>query len=211
MMEQTKFPALTQVVLPAFRDWITDWPKFILVTVVWLLSLITFVFAPPFTFGLFYVTKGLAYGDIMRLGKLWEGTKKYFWTSWWWLIMNVVVIAVLVGNILFYGRFAASWSFIVQLLLVFLLLFWLIVQFYTIPYLMEQTEKSLKTALRNAVVTFFSSPGFTIVVVLVFLLLLVLSVVFVFPIFLGVPCLLALIWSRAVRQRIKEFNHEESI
>lgn len=209
-MEQKRFPAVTQVIFPAFREWIDDWPRFILVTIIWLLGWLTIIFGPPFTFGLFFVTKNLAYGDVIRPGKLWAAAKRYFWISWLWMLINIVVLAVIAGNIFFYDRFKAGWSLGVQITLLFLAIMWLIVQAYTIPYLMEQDDKSLKTAMRNGFVTLLSSPGFTLVIIIFFMLFFVLSVVFIFPILLGVPCLMALIWSRAVRQRIEVFNDSEA-
>jgi hypothetical protein len=103
------------------------------------------------------------------------------------MLLNLLVVAVVVSNIWFYGQFDADWTVIVRMILSFLSLVWLMVQFYVLPYLMEQEDKSLRLALRNGLFTALAAPGYTAVVGGLAALVVALSAVLVAPLFLGRP------------------------
>ncbi len=85
-------------------------------------------------------------------------------------------------------------------------LMWLGVQFYPLPYLMEQEEKSLRLALRNGLFTLLAAPGYTLVVVSGAVVIAALSIGVVAPLFLGGPCLIAVLGTHAVRERIETYQ-----
>jgi hypothetical protein len=86
---------------------------------------------------------------------------------------------------------------------------WLTVQFYALPFLMEQEQKHLGLALRNGLFTAFSAPGYTLVVAGLAILIGVLSVGFVLPLMLGGPALIASLGARAVLDRIETYRVRE--
>jgi uncharacterized membrane protein YesL len=204
-----RLPVPLQVIGQALRDWWDDWVNMALISLAWLLCWATVVLGPPATFGLYYVTNRLAHGRSLGLRGFIEGGKQYFAKSWLWMLLNLVVAVVLVVNIWFYGQLDADWAAIVQIFPLFLGLAWLVVQFYALPYLMEQKEKSLKLALRNGLLTFLAAPGYTAVVAGVAALLAILSVWLVAPLFLGSPCLIAALGNRAVRERLETYGVQE--
>jgi uncharacterized membrane protein YesL len=204
-----RLPIPLQVVVQALSDWWDDWVNMALISLIWLLSWITIVLGPPATFGLYYVTNQLARGRSLGLGGFLEGGRRYLRKSWLWMLLNLVVAVVSVVNIWFYGQLDADWAAIVQVFPLFLGLIWLVVQFYAVPYLMEQKEESLKLALRNGLFTFLAAPGYTAVVAGLAALIVVLSVWLVAPIFLGGPCLIAALGNRAVRERLETYRARE--
>jgi hypothetical protein len=204
-----RLPAPLQVVVQALSDWWDDWINMALISLVWLLCWVTIVLGPPATFGLYYVTNQLAHGRSLGLGGLLEGGRRYFLKSWLWMLLNLVVAVVSVVNIWFYGQLDADWAGIVQAFPLVLSLAWLVVQFYALPYLMEQKEESLKLALRNGLFTLLAAPGYTAVVAGLAALIAVLSVWLVAPIFLGGPCLIAALGNRAVWERLETYRARE--
>jgi uncharacterized membrane protein YesL len=204
-----RLPVPLQVVLQALSDWWDDWVNMALISLVWLLCWVTIVLGPPATFGLYYVTNQLARGRSLGLSGFVEGGKRYFAKSWLWMLLNLVVAVVLAVNAWFYGQFDAGWAGIGQALPLFLSLAWLVVQFYALPYLMEQKEESLKLALRNGLFTFLAAPGYTAVVTGLAALIAVLSVWLVAPVFLGTPCLIATLGNRAVQERLETYRARE--
>jgi len=204
-----RLPVPLQVIVWALSDWWDDWVNMALISVVWLLCWVTIVIGPPATFGLYYVTSRLAHGRSLGLRGLLEGGRRYFLKSWLWMLLNLLVAVVLVVNVWFYGQLDADWAAIVQVFPLFLGLIWLVVQFYALPYLMEQKEESLKLALRNGLFTFLAAPGYTAVVAGLAALIAVLSVWLVAPIFLGGPCLIATMGNRAVRERLETYRARE--
>ena len=201
-----RLPVPLQVVVQALSDWWDDWINMALISLIWLLCWVTIVLGPPATFGLYYVTNQLAHGRSLGLRGLVEGGKRYFAKSWLWMLLNLLVALVLAVNIWFYGQFDADWAGIVRAFPLFLGLAWLVVQFYALPYLMEQKDESLKLALRNGLFTLLAAPGYTAVVAGLAALAAVLSVLLVAPVFLGVPCLIAALGTRAVRERLETYR-----
>ncbi len=199
-------PVPLQVIAWALSDWWDDWVNMALISLAWLLCWVTIVLGPPATFGLYYVTNQLAHGRSLGLSGFVEGGKRYFLKSWLWMLLNLLVAAAVGTNIWFYGQFDADWAVIVRVFPPFLGLAWLAVQFYALPYLMEQKEESLKLALRNGLFTFLAAPGYTAVVAGLAALVAVLSVVVVAPLFLGGPCLIAALGNRAVRERLETYR-----
>jgi hypothetical protein len=74
---------------------------------------------------------------------------------------------------------------------------------------MEQEQKRLRSALRNGLFTALAAPGYTLVVVGLTVLTIALSVGFVFPLFFGAPCLIAVLGNRAVLERLEVFGVRE--
>jgi len=195
--------------MQALRDWWDDWVNMVVINLVWLLCWLTVVLGPPATFGIYYVTNQLAHGQSLGLRGMIEGGKRYFFHSWLWMLLNLAVGLLLTVNLMFYQQFTSTWAELLRAFHVFLGLVWLIVQFYALPYLMEQERKHLGMALRNGLFTALASPGYTLVVAGLAALVVVLSLVVIAPLFLGGPCLIAALGNRAVRERVETYRVRE--
>ena len=90
-----------------------------------------------------------------------------------------------------------------------LLLVWLLVQFYALPYLMEQERRSLFLALRNGLFSLLAFPGYTLILGGLALVVGVLSLRFVVPAVLGAFGLVALLGTWAVRERLETYRIRE--
>ena len=140
----------------------------------WVLIFIPVVLASPATGGLYYATNQLAHGRDGGPMVFWEGIKTYVWPSYRWGIMNLVVAFLLNLNIWFYGE--APWSFAPYLRVAFIIsaIFWAALQMYTFPFIIEQDEPLVKTALRNSFVALarhpFRSFGFLLLILAIVML-----------------------------------------
>jgi uncharacterized membrane protein YesL len=204
-----RLPVPLQVAGQALRDWWDDWINMVVINLVWLLCWLTVVLGPPATFGIYYVTNRLAHGESLGPRGLFEGGKRYFSHSWLWMLLNLAVGLLVTVNMMFYQQFASVWAQFLQAFHLFLGLTWLVVQFYALPYLMEQERKHLGIALRNGLFTALASPGYTLVVAVLAALVVVLSLVVIVPLFLGGPCLIAALGNRAVRERLETYRVRE--
>jgi hypothetical protein len=205
---RTKSASL-EVISQAFRDWWDEWVFLTILNLIGLLCWMTIILGPPATFGLYYLSNQLAHGDNPGFKGFLYGGQRYFFHSWLWMLLNLVVAIVISANIWFYLAFESVWADLLQAFFIILGVLWLVIQFYSAPYLMEQERKNLLISLRNGLFTSLTSPGFTIVVVGVAALVALISVVLVFPLFLGGPCLILLLGNRAVIERIKTFKVSE--
>ena len=201
--------ASLDVIFQSVRDWWDEWVFLTILNLIGLLCWMTIILGPPATFGLYYFNNHLAHGDNVGFKGFLEGGRRYFFHSWLWTLINLVVAIIIIANIWFYTAFESTWANLLQAFFITLGVLWLVIQFYTVPYLMEQERKNLLIALRNGLFTTLASPGYTLVVFGVAALVVLISVVLVFPIFLGGLCLVFLLGNRAVIERMKTFQVNE--
>ncbi len=135
-----------------------------------------------------------------------DGGKQYFLKAWGWMLANLVVTILTFANLQFYGQMQASWAAYVQGIFFLILFLWAATQFYALPFFMLQEVKSLRMAWRNGFLTTLASPGFSLVIFLVVVIVLIPSVLFLIPLFLGIPGLVAVLGSVAVKDRVEVFR-----
>jgi uncharacterized membrane protein YesL len=202
-------PVPLQVVGDALRAWWDDWVNMAVISLLWGLCWLTIVLGPPATLGIYYATNELAHGKSFGPRSMLEGGRRYFVQSWLWLLLNLAVAAVIGVNYFFYAGLKTAWSNYLQVFFLLLGLAWLVIQFYALPYLMEQEQKQLKIALRNGLFTALAAPGYTLVVAGAAVLVAVVSVFSVALLFLGGPCLIATLGNHAVLERLETYSVRE--
>lgn len=202
-------PAPLQVIGRALRDWWDDWINMTVITLLWWLCWLTIVLGPPATLGIYHVTNLLAHGDSQGPAGFIDGIKRYFWRGWAWFLLNVVAVVLIIVNFFFYRQFEATWATVARAFFLVLGLLWALTQFYALPYLIEQEEKSLRLALRNGLFTALAAPGYTLVVAGFTAAVGALGIVLVVPLFLGGVCLVASLGNRAMLERVEVFQVRE--
>lgn len=198
--------ASVQVIRRSLGDWWYDWVNLALINVVWVLAVLTIALAPPATLGAFYATNQLARGRSVSVGDFIAGFRRYFLLSYAWAAANAAAALLVWSGIRFYSQFGADWSLILLLVVIAIGLGWLVVQFYTLPYLIEQEQRNVLVALRNGLFTGLASPLYTLVLAIFSGAIIALSLALVALIFLGGPCLIALLANHAVRERLVTFG-----
>jgi uncharacterized membrane protein YesL len=198
-----------QVILRALIDWWDAWLSLAIINSVWALCCLSVVLGPPATFGMYYCANELVHGRGVGLSDLVAGGRRYFVKSWVWGLYNVAIATLAYVSIQFYGRVNADWGPILQAAVGVLVAFWLITQFYALPYFMEQSEKRLLLAMRNGLFTALASPVYTLIVVGFAAIIAVISVALVALLFLGGPAYITILGHRAVLERIETFGVRE--
>jgi uncharacterized membrane protein YesL len=138
----------------------------ITLNLVWFITSLPIITLIPATVALFYATNHLAHGRPAGWHTFFEGFRLYFWRSWLWGLLNVLLIAVMVSNFLFYGRSDSNWVIWARALVILLSVFWFTLQIYAYPLLMEQEQPHLRLALRNSLVIVLKRPLHSIGIVL---------------------------------------------
>lgn len=196
------FSAPFKVFNQAAKDVWDDKANLILVNMVALVACLTVVFAPPAVFGLFYTANRLAAGESLGLTGFVQGGRKYFIQSWLWAIINILIYLILSVNLSFYEQMPGALGSVLQYFFLIVLMVWLMVQLYALPYLIAMEEKKLLLALRNGWFTLMASPGYSLVLVVLVIVVTLFSVALIFPFLLITPCLLACWGTRAVQERL---------
>ncbi|MBN2550884.1 MAG: DUF624 domain-containing protein [Anaerolineales bacterium] len=167
------------------RDWLEDaWnglAEIVIANLLWLLLSLPLVTAAPAAAALYHVTNRLAHGQEAGWRVFFQGFKQHFWLSWRWLLLNLLAVAVLLANYLFYARFRESWAALAQGAFVGLAVLWAAIQVYVFPLLLEQSDRRLRTALRNSLVMYLRRPLLALGVACTIGLLAYLTTLFVWP------------------------------
>jgi uncharacterized membrane protein YesL len=150
-----------------------------------------------------FVTNQIARGIAVGWGTFFTGVRRYWLKSIAVTLINVIVLALIVTNIQFYGLvLQGTWTnFAVSAWLV-AGIYWLIAQIYWFPMILELESEKLLPALRNALLLVIISPGFSITMAIVLLLLTVLGIALTVPALLFLTSLFLLITNRATRSRL---------
>ena len=113
----------------------------------------------PAVGGLFYATNKIAHGEYDGVNSFFEGFRKYFWTSWKYGLLSLAIYFFIFISIRFYSGFKGYGYLIFLSISIAFLIFWTCMQFYIYPFLLEQKEASIKTAIRNSFAVFISFIG----------------------------------------------------
>lgn len=152
-----------------------------LINVLWFLVTLPLVTAPAAAAGLYYSTNHLAHHGSFSWRIFFEGFRKHFWLGWRWALVNLFVLVVLAANFIFYGGFEGDWTTLARGGVIWLVILWLLLQLYTFPLLLEQVDRRMLVAVRNSVVLYIKSPGLSLGLIVLFILIAVLSSILWIP------------------------------
>src|SRR5262249_31311154 len=149
------------------------------------------------------------HGRSSDIGEFFNGLRRYFFKSWLWMLPNLILVFLLPLGLRFYGKLGSEIGFLLQIVVVVIVITWISLQFYALPYLFEHHENVLMRAWRNALFTALASPVYTVSVLAIAALLVAVNVATVAPLFLGGTSLLVLFSTHAVFNRLETFKVRE--
>ena len=171
---------------------------------VWALavSLLLLVPLPIVSGALCFVTNQVSRGKAAGWGIFALGIRRYWTKSLVVAVINLVVLVLLLTNLQFYGLMEGAWTnFVVSIWLV-LGLYWLLVQVFWFPMILELENEKTFLAFRNALAMVLVTPGFSITLGIVLLVLGLLCVALTVPVLLFMASLFLLIANHATRSRL---------
>jgi uncharacterized membrane protein YesL len=202
-----KLPASLKAIWTGILDWWDSWLDYEVITIVWFVAQITVVLGPPATFGLYYVTNTMARdGEAIGVKGMIHGARMYFWKAILWGVINWVALFLATLNIYFYSQVNSTFGLVAEVIVIILLLMWLVTQFYAVPFFMEQVEPNVFLALKNGLFLSLATPFYTFVIMILVVVVIVLSGLFVIPLFLGAPALISALGTRALFDRLIAFG-----
>jgi len=178
----------------------------LVVNLLFLVATILVITAPPATLALFYYGNRIVHDEIATERDFLRAIREYWGPAWRWGFINITVIAFLTGDYYLVGRLTENTDLaaFVQGLYVILLAGWLLLQWFTLPFLLEQKEPRVRQAFRNA--GLFMSKNFVFVFILALLLILSLmlgTLVFMLTFVFG-GAFVAFVGNRAVLSALSE-------
>lgn len=165
-------------------------------------SLLLFVPLPIVSGALCFVTNQISRGKAASWGTFGKGIRRYWAKSLVVAVINLVVLVLLLTNLQFYGLMEGAWTnFAVSIWLV-LGLYWLLVQVFWFPMILELENEKIFLALRNALAMVLVTPGFSITLGIALLVLGLLGVALTVPVILFMASFFLLVANHATRSRL---------
>lgn len=194
------------VFLESLSEWWRDWLNMALLNVVWMLCWLTVLLGPPATMVAYRIASDFGRGGTLYPRELPGMLRRYFLQGWLWFLLQLVVATGVLVNLQFYARLGEPIGPLLRGATLAVTALWLLLQIYTLPYLMEQGRGGLGLALRNSLLTTLASPLYTLVLGIIVGVLAAACLRLPFLLLFGVPMLIALIGSIAVRDRLAHFG-----
>jgi uncharacterized membrane protein YesL len=188
------------------KDWYNSMVGLAALNMLWIGSVLTVVLAAPATAGLAAVTNSIAHGTGQHFEDFKGGARRYLWISLRWLLVNAIVVGLLALNMAFYGSMESAIAPALQVFVAVLAVVWAAAQLYVWPFLMEQEDKRLRLALRNALFLALGTPVYTLTLLAVVAVVVVVSAVTILPLAVFTASFLSLLGNRAVVERLTAFG-----
>jgi uncharacterized membrane protein YesL len=168
------------------------------------LSFVLFWLLPIVTGALGFVTNQVSRGNAIGWGTFATGLRRYWLKSLGIAVISLVVLALIAINIQFYALvLQGTWTNFAVSIWAIIGIYWLLVQIYWFPMLLELEDEKVLLSLRNALALPFITPGFSLAMFLVLVVLAVLCIVLTVPLLLFMAALFLLIANRATRSRLE--------
>jgi len=172
----------------------------------WFVGIVTI---PPVAItmaGMYYVTNRVAHGRTFHFADFVEGMRMFWWRSLLWLLANAVVVFLIIINLQFYASFQATWSVFVNGLWLAILVFWLAMQVYFWPLLIEQEQPKMLLSWRNCAYLILANPFYAFFVVSFTIVLFGISVALMLPLIFVGMALVGLLGNNAVLTLLVKFG-----
>ena len=162
---------------------------------------------PVTTVGVYYVANRVAHAKTFHFSDFVDGIKLYWWRALIWLLANVVIISLICLNLWFYpANFEGFWVIIVGGLWLAALFFWIVMQIYYWPLLIQQEEPKMLLTWRNSAYLMLANPFYAFFIICFSIVLLAISVALTLPfVFVGMA-ILAVLGSNAVLTLLAKFG-----
>lgn len=157
--------------------------------------------------GVYVVTNRVAHGKTFHFSDFVDGVKTYWWRSLLWFLGNVVFVGLIYVNIVFYAtQFEGMWVVMVGGFWLALAIFWVTMQTYFWPLLIEQERTRLLLAWRNSAYMVLANPFYAFFVVSFSIVLFAISVALTLPLVFVGMVILGLLGNNAVLTLLVKFG-----
>ncbi len=200
-----------KILFSALRDtWLDLWSALVC-NLVWLVSVVLVIPGPPVTLALFYYTNQVVREEPVNVVDFFRAIPRYWNVGWRWGILHLAILTFLVGDFILTGNQSQTQgTHFFSGLYVTLIAFWLLLQTFSLPFLLEQKKPSVIQALRNGNVMVGKNPFFSISFLFLLLVTLALGVIaFMLSLALG-GALVAFAGNRAVLNQLQTENRVDN-
>lgn len=164
----------------------------------------------PISAGLHNYANQVAQDERVEFSLFWSGLRKYWLRGLALFAISVFGTIVVIGNLGFYLTSDNQILRVVGIILLYVTYFWLTMQIYLMPLLVEQENKSLKLVFRNAALLAADNPVFTFILFIIIVAISALSFVLPVLVMLITGALVVMIESRATQLLLEKYRGRTS-
>lgn len=175
------------------------------VDLIWVLatSLLLSLPLPIVSGALCFVANQVSRGKAIGWGTFVTGLRRYWAKSLVVALINVVVLILIAMNVQFYGFILqGSWTNFALSAWLVVGIYWLLTQVFWFPMILELENEKVFLALRNALAMVIITPGFSLTLAVVIVVLGVLCIALSVPAVLFMASLFLLMANHATRSRL---------
>jgi uncharacterized membrane protein YesL len=195
-------PTFIKALWKAIKEFAAEWGRELVMSLIWIVSVVTIILGPPATFALYEQNKRLAEGAVPSPRDMLRGFKTYFVVSWLWFLANIVVVIVTFFSFFFYLSLETTWGIMLAGFIAIVALLWATLQLYTLPIMMWQEKQSLRLAWRNGLILLLQAPLVSILFLVITVLLWILSLGTIIVLFMGGAALISAIGCQYIHDRL---------
>ncbi len=183
--------------------WLSGWAAWVPVCFAWVLCWATLILGAPATFALAQGANYAVLGVFPTWRELAGFIRKYFWVSWAWMLVNLAFFGLVFSPSLIHLNLSVGFSVALKWVTIILVVLWMAIQFFSLPYCIVEEKKNIIICFRDAVQTIFQAPVYALVTAGAGIVAGVLSLILVAPLVMGGAALVAVLGSQAVIDRPK--------
>lgn len=173
-----------QTIWWGFKESSFQFGRLIVLNLTWIVFCLPLITIPAATLAMTAAIKMMVVDENeYSLNVFFTAFKRYFFSSWRWFLPAVLIPAVFIYNILFFAVESYTLSMIVQAGNLVLLLIWCFLQMFTLPFLVENEQPVMRTALMDGVRMLYTKPGLYWFATLALSVFMILSLVLITPVF----------------------------
>ncbi len=172
-------------------------------------SLLALIIVPPSLGGLMYATQQFNLGESVDRHTYFTGLRRYFKLSWLVFITDVLIGGLLALNCWFYLSRDSTVLRLVGLIWIYALAFWLMVQCYLWPLMVEQERKKLTLMYRNSALLIIDNLGFSIALIVVLIPFIFLCLILGLPALLFMGVVAGLVVHKALTRILEKYQTSE--
>ena len=197
-----------RVIVKTAKDVWGDMFMLVLMNLFTLLCTIVIIPGPPAWAALYAMCNRISNEYAVSWEGYFEAFRKYFVKSWLYAALLVAVTVLIVVNFFWYGQVFGNQAWVPWVRGAWLAVgfFWLVVNFYVWPFLMEQEDKRWRVAWRNSALIAAANPLFTLTLLVVLGIVMGVSLVLT-PVFVLMGlAIFAMTGSEAVVNRVTVYR-----
>jgi len=160
-------------------------------SVLWWAGTLLILPAAPVAAGLNAAANRSANYKRVDSGFFWDAAKGQIKRSWLLVGTSLLLHVAVIMNIVFYANSAATWSRLVTILWLWVIVLLMMGSQYFLPLFWQQEDPSLRLLMRNAFILALQHPLYAFLMLIFQIALIIISFATVLPIFLLMPASVA--------------------